>query len=108
MSTGSFHFARSLKISRFAIDVLIQRLERLELGRPEGDGQVIGETNQCVRDCDHLHHDLCNRFIGMQSFDGGSIVSLMAAFEVLNRRIIQSISDCNAFESGSSVHVVKI
>ena len=98
MSTVLFHLARNLKISRFTIDVLMQRLEQLT---PRcKDQRVLRETQQAVENCDHLHNDLCERFCKIQSLDRRSIASLTAAFEVLNRRIKDSISGCNCFEFG--------
>jgi hypothetical protein len=98
-----FHFARNLRISRFTIDVLIQRLEQLKPRRPDGYDRLIGETNEGVQNCDHLHQDLCDKFSGAQSFDARSIAPLIAAFEELNRRITNSIANCNVFEFGPSL-----
>jgi hypothetical protein len=100
MSTVLFHFARNLKISRFTIDVLMQRLDQLKPRRPEGYELLLGKTAAGVEDCDHLHQDLCDRFSGVQSFDTGAIASLSAAFEELHRRITESIANCNGFEFG--------
>jgi len=100
VSTVLFHFARNLKISRFTIDVLMQRLDQLKPRRPEGYELLLGKTTAGVEDCDHLHQDLCDRFSGVQSFDSGAIASLSAAFEELHRRITESIANCNVFEFG--------
>ena len=100
MSAVLFHLARNLKISRFTIDVLIQRLEHLASRCPEKYARVFQETKHGVENCDHLHNDLRDRFCGAQSFDGRSIASLTAAFEELSRRIADSISGCNVFEFG--------
>jgi hypothetical protein len=106
MSTPLFHFARNLKFSRFTIDVLMQRLDDLKPRRPAEYERLLGETNEGVQDCDHLHKDLCDRFCRVQSFDAGSIASLTSAFEELHRRIAESISNCNVFEFGSPHRVV--
>ena len=100
MSTLLFHFARNLKFSRFTIDVLMQRLDQLKPRRPAEYERLLAKTNEAVRDCDHLHKDLCDRFCGVQSFDAGSIASLIAAFDDLHRRIAESIANCNVFEFG--------
>jgi hypothetical protein len=103
MSMVPFHFARNLKISRFTIDVLMQRLDQLKPRRPEGCGGLLGKMNQSVRDCDHLHNDICDRFCGVQSFDAGSIAPLMTAFVELDRRITNAIASCNVFEFGPCI-----
>jgi hypothetical protein len=101
MSTLLFHFARNLKISRFTIDVLMQRIDQLKSRLPEEyERRILAKTNEGVQDCDHLHQDLCDRFCGVQSFDSGSIASLISAFEELHRRIAESIANCNVFEFG--------
>ena len=100
MSTVLFQFARNLKISRFTIDVLMQRLDQLKPPRPEAYELLLGKTTAGIEDCDHLHRDLCDRFSEMQAFDTGAIASLSAAFEELHRRITESITNCNVFESG--------
>lgn len=100
MPTLLFHFARNLKISRFTIDVLMQRLEDLKPRRPAEYEPLLAKTNEGVQDCDHLHQDLCDRFCGVQSFDASSIASLISAFEELHRRIAESIANCNVFEFG--------
>jgi hypothetical protein len=98
MPTVLFHLARNLKISRFTIDVLIQRLEQLAPRCAGKYERVLRETQQAVENCDHLHNDLCDRFCKAKSSDRRSIASLTAAFEELNRRIKESISGCNVFE----------
>jgi hypothetical protein len=103
MSTALFHFTRNLKFSRFTIDVLIQRLEQFKARRSVGYERLLRETDEGVRNCDHMHKDLCDRFGGAQSFDARSIASLLVAFEVLNRRIMESIANCNFFEFGPSL-----
>lgn len=100
MPVALFDLARKLKISRFTIDVLIQRLEKLAPRCPEKYQRVLRETKQGVANCDHLHHDLCDRFCGAQALDRRSIASMAAAFEELSRRITDSISGCNVFEFG--------
>jgi len=103
MSTVLFRFARNLKFSRFTIDVLLQRLEQLKPRRPEAYERLYRETKQGVQNCDHLHNDLCDRFCGAQSLDAGAIKPLIAAFEDLNRRIMDLIAKCNDFEFGASL-----
>jgi hypothetical protein len=98
MSMVLFHLARNLKFSRFTIDVLILRLEQLKPRCPEKFEQILLETKQDVQNCDHVHKDLCDRFCGAQSFDARSIAALIAAFEALNRRIMDSVARCNVFE----------
>jgi hypothetical protein len=101
MSIALFHLARNLKFTRFAIDVLLQRLEQLKPSCAEQNERILLETKQSVQNCDHLHNDLCDRFCAKRSFDAGSIASLLATFEELNRRIADSIARCNVFELGA-------
>jgi hypothetical protein len=103
MSTELFNFVRDVKISRFTIDVLIQRLDQLKPRRhcgPEEYERLLGKANAGVADCDHLLNALRHRFCGVQSFDAGSIASVSAAFEELHRRIAESITNCTIFELG--------
>jgi hypothetical protein len=103
MSTELSNFVRDVKISRFTIDVLMQRLDQLKPRRhrgPEEYERLLGKTNAGVADCDHLLNDLRDQFCRVQSFDAGSIASVGAAFEELHRRIAESITNCNVFELG--------
>ena len=77
--------------------------ERAGGEEPRFTNRLIGETNEGVQNCDHLHNDLCDRFCAKQSFDTGSIASLLTTFEELNRRITDSIAKCNAFEFGTPI-----
>ena len=106
MSIVLFHFARSLKISRFTIDVLMQRLDQLKPRRPEGYRGLLGKMNESVRNCDHLHNDICDRFCRVQSFDAGTIAPLMSAFEDLDRLITNAIASCNVFEFGPRIEAL--
>ncbi len=101
MSVALFDLARKLKFSRFAIDVLLQRIEPLKPRCAEQNERILLETKQGVHSCDHLHDDLCDRFCAKRSFDVGSIASLLATFEELNRRIADSIARCNVLEFGT-------
>jgi hypothetical protein len=101
MSIALFHLARNLKFTRFAIDVLLQRLEQLKPRCAEQNERILLETKQSVQNCDHLHNDLCERFCAKRSFDTGSVASLLSTLEELNRRIADSIAKCNVFEFGT-------
>jgi hypothetical protein len=103
MSTELFNFVRDVKISRFTIDVLIQRLDQLKPHRHcglEEYERLLGKANAGVVDCDHLLNDLRDQFCGVQSRDAGSIASVSGAFEDLHRRIAESITNCNVLEFG--------
>ena len=106
MSITLFHLARNLKFSRFAIDVLLQRLEQLRPRCVEQSERILLETKQGVQNCDHLHNELCDRFCAKRSFNTGSIASLLSTFEELNRRIADSIAKCNVFEFGTPLQSV--
>jgi hypothetical protein len=99
-----FDIARNLKITRFTIDVLTQRLEHLE---SPGDGtseewlRFVGLTHGSVAACDQLHDALRDKFFGMQLLDAGSIAFLNAGFAELHRKIAESIARLNSFEYGA-------
>ena len=95
-----FNFARNLKITRFTIDVLTQRLEHLESprdGSSEERSRFVGLTHESVAACDQLHDALHGRFSGMQSLDTGSIAVLNVGFAELHRKIAESIARLNSF-----------
>jgi hypothetical protein len=94
-------FARNLKITRFTIDVLMQRLEHLGSpcdGTTEQWSRFVGLTHESVAACDQLHNALRAKFSGMQSLDTGSITFLNAGFAELHRKIAESIARLNSFE----------
>jgi hypothetical protein len=99
-----FDFARNLKITRFTIDVLTQRLEQLESSRDgasEECARFVGLTHQSVAACDQLHDALRAEYSGVQSLDSGSIAFLNAGLAELHRKIAELIARLNSFEYGS-------
>jgi hypothetical protein len=99
-----FDFARNLKITRFTIDVLTQRLERLESprdGTREECARFVGLTHESVAACDQLHDVLRAKFSGV-SLDSGAIAFLNAGFAELHRKIAESIARLNSFEYGTA------
>jgi hypothetical protein len=103
MSTEPFNFVRNVQVSRFTIDVLIQRLNQLKPRRhcgPEEYERLLGKTYAGVACCNYLLKDFRERFCEVHSFDAGSIASASAAFEDLQRRIAESITNCNILEFG--------
>ncbi len=100
-----FNFARNLKITRFTIDVLMQRLEHMEPprdGTSEGWSWFVDLTHESVAVCDQLHDALRVQCSGMQSLDTGSIAFLNAGFAELHRKIAESIARLNSFEYGTA------
>ncbi len=100
-----FDFARNLKITRFTIDVLTQRLEQLESPRDrtsEEWSRFVDLTHESVAACNQLHDALRGKFSGLQSLDTGSIAFLNAGFAELHRKIAESIARLNAFEYGTA------
>ena len=100
-----FSFARNLKITRFTIDVLTQRLERLKSprdGASEEWSRFVGLTHERVAACDQLHDALCGKFSGMRSLDTESIVFLSAGLAELHRKIAESIARLNSFAYGTA------
>ena len=100
-----FDIARNLKITRFTIDVLTQRLEHLESprdGTTEEWSRFVELTHQSVAACDQLHDALRAKFSGTQSLDTGSVAYLNAGFAELHRKIAESIARLNSFEYGTA------
>jgi len=103
-----FSFARNLKITRFTIDVLTQRLGHLEHLESPRDGtsevwsRFVGLTHESVATCDQLHVALHGKLSGMQSLDTGSVAFLNAGFAELHRKIAESIARLNSFEYGTA------
>ena len=101
MPIGQFNFARNLKISRFMIDVLMQRLQDLRphpyhsLEECEG---LVGWAHERVAACDQLHNELRERFSAIRLLDADAIVSLSAEFEELRRKLAEPIARLNSFE----------
>jgi hypothetical protein len=101
MPTGQLNFARNLKITRFMIDVLMQRLQDLRPhpyhSREECEG-LVGWAYERVAACDQLHNELHERFSAIRPLDADAIVSLSAEFEELRRKLAEPISRLNTFE----------
>jgi hypothetical protein len=100
-----FEFARNLKITRFTIDVLTQRLEQLESprdGTSEEGARLVSLTHESVAACDQLHDTLRAKFYDVQSLDPDAIAFLSAGFVELHRKIAESIARLNSFEYGTT------
>ena len=100
-----FDLARNLKITRFTIDVLTQRLEQLESprdGTSEECARLVGLTHESVAACDQLHDALRAKVSGVQSLDSGAIAFLSAGFVELHRKIAESIARLNSFDHGTA------
>jgi hypothetical protein len=100
-----FDFARDLKISRFTIDVLMQRLTHLNPRRvraPDECERFVGQTHESVAACDQLLGELSDRFYATEPVDVGAIATLSTGFEELHRKITESIACLNTFEYASS------
>jgi hypothetical protein len=105
MATELFDLARDLKISRFTIDVLMQRLTHLNPRRvraPDECERFVGQTHESVAACDQLLSELRDRFYGMEPVDMGAIATLSTGFEELHRKITESIARLNTFEYANS------
>jgi hypothetical protein len=104
MPMEMFDFARNLKISRFTIDVLMQRLTHLNPQRmtaPECE-RFVGQTQESVTACDQMLSELHDRFYGSQSVDFGATALLSSGFDELHRKITESIARLNSFEYASA------
>jgi hypothetical protein len=96
-----FEFARNLKVTRFTIDVLTQRLEQLESlhdGTSEECERFVGLTHGSVAACDRLHDALRAKFSSVKSLDSAAIAFLEAGFAELHCKIAESIARLNSFE----------
>jgi hypothetical protein len=101
MPIGQFNFARNLKISRFMIDVLMQRLQDLRphpYHSPEECEELVGWAHARVAVCDQLHNELRERFSAIRPLDADAIVSLSAEFEELRLKLAEPIARLNSFE----------
>ena len=102
------NFSRNLKITRFTIDVLTQRLEHLE--SPPGDtseewSRFVGLTRDSVAACVQLHDALQGNASGMQSLDTRSSAFLNAGFAELHGKIAEAIARLNSLEYGTEKEV---
>ena len=100
-----FDLARNLKITRFTIDVLTQRLEQLESprdGTSEECARFVGLTHESVAACDQLHDALRAEFSGAQSLDAATLAFVNAGFAALHHKIAGSISCLNSLEYGTA------
>jgi hypothetical protein len=105
MSTAIFNLARKFKISRFTIDVLMQRLADLKPPRhraPEECDRFVGHAHEIVTACDRLHNQLRDQFARVQASDVGTLSSLSAGIEELHHKITESIATVNSFEFGTA------
>ena len=96
-----FNFARNLKISRFMIDVLMQRLQDLRphpYHSPEECVGLVDWAHERVAACDQLHNELHERFRAIRPLDADTIVSLSAGLEELRRKLAEPIARLNSFE----------
>jgi hypothetical protein len=105
MSTVLFQLSRKLKISRFTIDVLMERLTNL---RPPGQRTAdewegfVGRTYESLKECDQMHNELGEQFDVVQARNAGDFPSLIDRFEDLHRRISESIATLNSVENGTA------
>ena len=109
MSTILFQFSRKLKISRFTIDVLMERLRNLRPPRQrpaeEWEG-FVGRTYESLKACDRLHNELGQQFDVARARDAGDFPSLIDRFEDLHRRISESIASLNSVENSGTARTI--
>jgi hypothetical protein len=105
MPTILFQFSRKLKMSRFTIDVLMERLTNLSPPRQraaeEWEG-FVGRTYESLKACDRLHNELGEQFDVVRARAAGDFPSLVDRFEDLHRRISESIATLNSVENGTA------
>lgn len=105
MTTILFQFSRKLRISRFTIDVLMERLTNLRPPRKQADDEwagFVGRTYEGLKACERLHNELGEEFGVVQARDADDFPSLVDRFEDLHRRISESIATLNTFENGAA------
>ena len=105
MPIALFNFARALKISRFTIDILARRLDRLKSQpcRSEDESErFLDLTHENVACYEQLHHRLRTRLSGLQLLDDCTVVCLIAEIEELDRNISESLARLNWFEYGKA------
>jgi hypothetical protein len=105
MPIALFYFSRKLKLSRFTIDVLMERLTRLRPPRVRSAGEwerFVHQTQESLQACDRLHQELGRQFGIVSARDAADCATLIGRFEDLHRRIAESIAVLNAFEHGGS------
>jgi len=106
MSIALFQLSRKLKISRFTIDVLMERLTHLRPPRLRAVVEwerFVGRTYESLKACDRLHTELGEQFNVVQDRDEWEIIgTLIGRFEDLHRRIGASIATLNSFENGTA------
>jgi hypothetical protein len=104
MPTIPFQISRKLKISRFTIDVLMERLGNLHPPRQRAADEwegCVDRTYESLKACDQLHDELGEQFV-VQSSNAGDFPSLIDRFEDLHRRISESIATLNFLENGTA------
>ena len=104
MATVLFQLSRKLKMSRFTIDVLMERLTNLRPPRQRAADEwegFVGRTYESLKACDELHNELGEQFDIVQARNAG-FPSLSDRFEDLHRRISESIATLNSFENGTA------
>jgi hypothetical protein len=89
-----FNFARNLKITRFTIDVLTQRLEHLESprdGSSEEWSRFVGLTHESVAARDQLH-DALRLSLVLRGFNWNPRAAAGNAGETLPHQNLQQIA----------------
>src|SRR5258708_8793963 len=87
MSTLLFQFSRKLKISRFTIDVLMERLTNLRPPRQRADDEwegIVGRTYESLKACDQMHNEVGEQFDVVQARNPGDFPSLIDRVEDLH------------------------
>lgn len=98
-----FQFNRNLKLSRFTVDVLMQRLTHLKSERhcaPDECLRSIDQANASVTACDQLQNELHQRLNSGRPIDLGTMASMVAMLREMRRNVTESIARLNSFEYG--------
>ena len=93
--------ARKLKISRFTIDVLLQRLAHLTESPDAAFGaceDLVHQIQARVADCDQWHDTLCSRFIAISWRELDAMEALNADFIELQCKITILLTCVNRLE----------
>jgi hypothetical protein len=104
MPVTAFRLARDLRLSRFTLDVLTQRLRNLRLqgnGRAPAHEQFADWVRGHLFACEDLYTELRRQLGSFQSLEGYALAAFFVRNEDLRRRITESIGRLNSFEYGT-------
>ncbi|MDP9066297.1 MAG: hypothetical protein M3O06_10580 [Pseudomonadota bacterium] len=97
-----FNFTKKLKITRFTLDVLMQRVINLKPARRKADEaakRLLDQSSESIDACERMHDSLRKRLFPVESLDGYAIASLGADFDELDRKISELVRQLSSLET---------